>query len=379
MTDPEFNRSADQPSPPNQAARDDGATEHAGGDAAAADDPPLADDLGSAAASQAKETTAAQMEQAVSADVGHGEPAAEQTGDPRTADVILFISPKAGSGASREQIPRFQQLLDQAAITHALLVSPDTLQAAVQSRREQGQSQPVVIAIGGDGTLSLVAANSLPETTLIPMPMGTENLLSRHYGQTNQAEAVFKTLQHGRVIQIDAGEANGRLFLIMATAGFDAEVVRRLHLRRKGHIWRVNYFMPILQTLRRYRFPKLSVTLWNEQDEMIEQENVGWAMAFNLPCYAATMKIAPDAVPDDGVLDAVTFGKRGVFNGLRYVAGVFAQVHKGFPDVCRSRVSRIRIEASRRVAYELDGDYVGSLPLVIRVIPNRVRLKVPAR
>ena len=176
-------------------------------------------------------------------------------------DVIVFTSPKAGSGAAREQIPLLTDLLARDGIVHQVLSCPDTLKQIVSERRETGVPQPIVVAAGGDGTLSLVASSTRPETPLLPMPMGTENLLARHLGQTSDAGEIMKTLKSGQAIKLDAGEANGRLFLIMATVGFDAEVVRRLHQGRKGHIRRISYLTPIIKTILDYRFPKLKVEI----------------------------------------------------------------------------------------------------------------------
>jgi diacylglycerol kinase family enzyme len=292
-------------------------------------------------------------------------------------EVILFSSPNAGSGAAREQIPRLVNLLNEGGIKNQLISCPKQLRQISTDRRETGVPQPIVIAAGGDGTICLVASNTDPDTPLLPMPMGTENLLARHVGQKSDADAVLKTLRGGQAIQLDAGLANGRLFLIMATAGFDAEVVRRLHLRRRGHIRRASYLKPILETLLRYRFPILHVTAFDEQDRVIDRRDVGWAMTFNLPCYGGGLNIHPEAIGDDGKLDLITFAGAGLISGVRYVFGILRGNHQKLKDVDRKRVSRLRIEADRRVAFELDGDYAGRLPLEITTLPGRIRLMVP--
>lgn len=291
--------------------------------------------------------------------------------------VIVFTSPKAGSGAAREQVPRLIERLRAAKIDHQVLGSSRDLSRIVKQRREAGQPQPVVIAAGGDGTISLVASVTSQDTPLLPMPMGTENLIARFLGQSNDADAVMETLRSGQTVQVDAGSANGRLFLIMATVGFDAEVVRRVHLRRTGHIRRNSYLKPILQTLMKYQFPRLTVSTLGLQNEILDHRTAGWAMVFNLPCYAAGLRIVPSADGQDGSLDVITFAGGGIFSGLRYAAGVMLQMHRNFSDVQQRQVSRLRIESPRPVAYELDGDYVGRTPVDIQTLPHRVRLMVP--
>ncbi len=311
----------------------------------------------------------------------HRDPSLDAATLPAAEDrqVIVFSSPKAGSGAARQQVPRLIERLRSGGFDHQLLASPAELSRIVEQRRETGRPQPIVVAAGGDGTISLVASLTSKETPLLPMPMGTENLVARFLGQSNDPEAVMATLRGGRHAQVDAGSANGRIFLIMATVGFDAEVVRRVHLRRTGHIHRNSYLKPILATLLRYRFPKLTVATLGLHGEILDHRTARWAMVFNLPCYAAGLQIVPSADGQDGKLDVITFARGGILSGLRYVAGVVMRAHRHFSDVQQRQVACLRIESQRPVAYELDGDYVGRTPIDIKILPRRVRLMLPPR
>ena len=126
--------------------------------------------------------------------------------------IIVFTSPKAGSGQSRHQIPRLLELLGSGGFRAVSIDQVDDLKRTVKHERETGGRPPIVVSVGGDGTLSLVASHTDCDTPLLPMPMGTENLLARHFGHTNDAESVLQTIRTGRQTQIDAGTANGRLF-----------------------------------------------------------------------------------------------------------------------------------------------------------------------
>ena len=167
-------------------------------------------------------------------------------------------------------------------------------------------------------------------------------------------------------------------FLIMATVGFDADVVRRLHLRRKGFIRRISYLRPILQSIARYRFPELKLTLLDHTGAPSPQViRAGWVMSFNLPRYAAGLNIVKNADATDGKLDVVTFARGGLISGLRYLAGIAVGRHLSFRDVNLVQSTHVRIESNERVYYELDGDYAGRLPLEIKLAPSRICLLVP--
>ena len=311
---------------------------------------------------------------------------------PEAVRVLIFTSPKAGSGGGRDQIPRLERLLADLGVEALVVHETDQLrQLAAEASADSDSGETIVVAAGGDGTLSLACATlflteksgaSSPDNlkprsgklSVLPMPLGTENLLARHFDQVADAEAVLNTIRHGQVFGLDAGMANGKPFLIMATCGFDAEVVREMHERRQGHISRFSYFIPIFNAVLRYRFPKLKLE--------IDGEDLGeccWVMSFNLPKYGGGLNIEPDALGDDGLLDVVVFERGSIVSGLRYVAGICQGRHLEAEDVVRRRGQSIRVESSKPVAYQLDGDYGGQLPLEITTLPAAVPLLVPAQ
>ncbi len=102
-----------------------------------------------------------------------------------------------------------------------------------------------------------------------------------------------------------------------------------------------------------------------------------WSMIFNLPRYAAGLAIEPGAVGDDGLLDLIGFQRGSVPSGVRYAAGVMLRRHLKFKDVFRRRARTFEFTSDGRVPYQLDGDYVGHLPLKIETLPARVCLLVP--
>ncbi|GAA4461474.1 diacylglycerol/lipid kinase family protein [Novipirellula rosea] len=315
--------------------------------------------------------------------------------------VLVCASPKAGRGQGREEIPKLVASLALHGINAVTTDSIQVIREHIDRFQSAADHSLILVACGGDGTISLLADLATPEIPIVPMPMGTENLLSRHFGFTANADDVVRTILQGHDYRIDAGLANGRLFLVMASCGFDAEVVRDVHLRRRGHIQRLSYLRPILRAMSRYRFPQIDLRI--ERDEHDSEESqaaakrdssqvaappVGascsesswqpcWAMVFNIPCYGGGLRIEPDAIENDCLLDVITFCQGTILSGFRYVAGIFTGRHLGFADVKRERASRVFMTSKTRVAYQLDGDYVGRLPLEISTLPGRVCLRMP--
>lgn len=295
--------------------------------------------------------------------------------DAATRGVLIFTSPKAGTGQGHDRVLDLEAALRRAGVPVSLLNAPAALRQRT-SDLDEAMQPGLIVAAGGDGTLALVAQHASPQTPIVPMPLGTENLLARQFGYTNDVKMVTKTILEGHDQQIDAGLANGRLFLVMATCGFDAEVVRAMHLTRRGHITRWSYCGPILRAMRRYRFPELKV----EIPDLAGAESFvlcRWAMLFNLPRYAASLGIEPEARETDGWLNLSAFTRGSLVGGFRYLAGIILGRHIGWSDVIRRPVVSCRITSSIPVAYQIDGDYAGKLPLNVAVLPGRIRLRLP--
>jgi diacylglycerol kinase family enzyme len=103
-----------------------------------------------------------------------------------------------------------------------------------------------------------------------------------------------------------------------------------------------------------------------------------WLFGFNLPLYALGLPIAPDAVGTDGLLDVCTFERGAVWSIARYLWHVVRRIHLTLPDAALCRTSRFRLEptTSASVAYQIDGDYGGTLPVHVEVLPGQLKLLV---
>ena len=81
---------------------------------------------------------------------------------------------------------------------------------------EQGMLR-VVVGAGGDGTAAELVNRCESRVPITMLPMGTENLLAKYVGLSADPQAMCRTVMEGQTVRLDAGKANGRLFLLMAS------------------------------------------------------------------------------------------------------------------------------------------------------------------
>jgi YegS/Rv2252/BmrU family lipid kinase len=297
---------------------------------------------------------------------------------PAQADhVLICVNPTAGSGSRRRQkrVRRLEQLLVAAGLT--VEIHSELEQLRRRSEQLQADSRlRVVVGAGGDGTLHALLNGLGAGVPLAMLPLGTENLLAQYVGHRRSLSALAGMIQSGRVVRLDAGRANGRLFLLMATAGFDADVARRLSQRRAGNIRRASYAGPILSAVRNYQYPVMRIVV--ETAEETRRWSACWCFTFNLPQYGFGMRFVPDANPSDGQLDICTFRHGSFWHAVWYTASLYLRRHRRLKDCVISSGTRITVESDQPVPYELDGDFSGWLPLELDVVPQRLTLLMPA-
>ncbi|MEX2142405.1 MAG: diacylglycerol kinase family protein [Pirellulales bacterium] len=302
----------------------------------------------------------------------------------RSSTVLIGFNPLAGARdpRKRERVEQLRIALQVHGISSEVVSDRAALATQAAEQCRQGELRAVVAA-GGDGTASDLVNRTEPGTPIALLPLGTENLLARYLRLPRDPAAVAEMIAAGASLSLDVGRANGRLFLLMAGCGFDAEVVRRLHAKRDGHITQWSYAKHILDSIRTYQYPQFQVTcrLSGRDFEVPIEHSIAarWAFVSNVPKYAGGLRFSPDACYDDGRLDVCAFQSGSCWSGLRYLFGILTGRHQTMRDCVTAQATQIVLEAAEPVPYQLDGDPGGWLPLTIDVLPRRMTVIVPQK
>ncbi|WP_347246390.1 diacylglycerol kinase family protein [Thermogutta sp.] len=306
--------------------------------------------------------------------------------------VVILHNPKAGRWPADKKVRRLVSALNERG--YSVRVSQNLGEAVELANREfEAGRLKCLIGAGGDGTAGELINRVVPGLPLSFFPTGTSNLVASYFGFSRKPAKAVETLTHGEPIAIDAGMANGRLFLVMLSCGFDAAAVEMVHRRRmEGHRGGrggfATFIGPICHLIGAYPFPEMSVEVWNGRDgsdgiSAHPQANPSatiaakWVFVFNVPRYGWGLPIAPEASATDGALDLCTYRGGGFWKGLWYTLTTQFQLHRRLRDFQHLRGRRFRVTAEAPVPYQLDGDPAGYLPVEVEVAPHRVHILVP--
>lgn len=292
--------------------------------------------------------------------------------------VVFAVNPKSGDGARGNLVEECVQAVSRLGFTPIVETSIERIRDLTAQEQQIGNLH-AVISCGGDGTLALLANRLPPEVAFCVLPLGTENLVARYLGYRKSPSVLCAAISGGVEVHWDLGVANGRSFLAMLGAGFDAEVVTKVHASRRGHISYFSYLLPILQVATSYNYPAIKVTCWLAEGAGPVELVTRWAFIANLARYALRLEMVPLAKTDDGLLHGVFLARSGLLSGLQYLWKIWARTHTTDPSVTSLAAIRFRLESEKTVPYQLDGDPAGVLPVDVTVLPRRLRLLVPPR
>jgi diacylglycerol kinase family enzyme len=300
--------------------------------------------------------------------------------------VLLSLNPKAGRRSAARRVDRLVDLLR--GQDFQVNIYTDLAEVSAEANRLHAAGRlRALVGVGGDGTAAELTNRTHQGVPLTLLAAGTANLLAKHLRLSGKPQRLCQTIAGGRLVRLDAGRVNGRLFLVVLGCGFDADVVQRVHTVRENnpqgaHISYLSYLKPILRSIRSYGYPEIRVYCDPPRDQAGEDQpppiSARWVFVCNLPRYGWGLPLAPQADGKDGLLDLCTFRRGSLFRGLWYAAAAqLGGSHRRLGDCVIRRGRQFRITSEKPVEYELDGDPGGMLPLDVEIVPNRLTVVVP--
>ncbi|MBB6428871.1 diacylglycerol/lipid kinase family protein [Algisphaera agarilytica] len=295
--------------------------------------------------------------------------------------VLILANPFSGTGPNRKRVLRLEEALTQQGLSTRVVWDRDE---RIPALKDAGDELRCVVAAGGDGSVADVLNDmqtagclGLPFATL---PAGNENLFAQEFKFTGKPEDIADAIVRGDTVPVDLARAAdpeqpdepGRLFTLMTSAGFDADVVHRVDRWRNAtadtslkRVNRMSYAPRVVSAMLGYRFPP--VTLEADGQTVTGHQ----AYVFNLPQYGGNLHIGKEAQRDDGQLAWVVFEKPGFINLLGYHWSVLRGKHLTRKTVAHGRADRVTLRTGNGhpAPAQADGDPAGDTPLEMTVMP----------
>jgi YegS/Rv2252/BmrU family lipid kinase len=301
------------------------------------------------------------------------------------APVFVIVNPAAGGGRAGRVAGEVIATL----ATHGLRARRADAEHAGHAAalaREAALAGDTVAVLGGDGLIGVVAdaLRDVPGAVLGILPAGRGNDLARVLHIPRDPLDACATIAAGATARMDVGElshgaahrdsAGRRTFVGIASAGFDSDA-NRIANEAPAWLGRLVYFYGALRALLSWRAARFEIVL---EPEGRRYAFVGYSVCVaNSRAYGGGMRMAPDALLDDGLLDIVAMEHVG---RLRFLTNlrVFRGTHVRQRTVSVFRAAQVEISADRPFALYADGDPLATLPVRLRAVAAAINVLVPA-
>jgi diacylglycerol kinase (ATP) len=229
----------------------------------------------------------------------------------------------------------------------------------------------VFVAAGGDGTVHTVATELVNSDKILGvLPLGSGNGFAKEFGFKMNVRSLLSNIKRGDSIDIDVIEINDNLCLNVAGIGLDSFVAHSFNeLKIRGflpYVWLT--FKTFLQ-LRPFH-----VNIKIDGEEVISEKLFVLTVA-NTRQFGNYAFIAPDAKPNDGIINLVLIKPFPKIFGLVFIIRLFTKrIYKSKYVIHLKTEKEIVIE-TKETRFHIDGEPLDiSGKVVIRI--KREALKV---
>lgn len=310
---------------------------------------------------------------------------------------LVIVNPKSASGSTREKWAATASDLRAHFGPFAVAFTKSQGDGINIARRAAESGRTFVIACGGDGTINEVANGILlsgVDVELGVLPSGTGGDFRRTLGLPHTNREAAAALRDGITRRMDAGRVTfhdhdgnevSRYFVNVSSVGLAADIVQRVK-SAKVFDWlpvesirgRANFAVSTLQEVL-VLDPALVRVRFDDGEEHSLQ-TIAFCIA-NSRYFGGGMMIAPEASINDGLLDVVNIGDLGTAKILINALSIYRGSHHALDEVKSRLAAKIEISAvdsSQQILLETDGELPGRLPAVYEVVPDALRVRVPA-
>lgn len=294
------------------------------------------------------------------------------------AKALVILNPSAPPGVRESVLAALDRNFPAAGIEYAIQEprKGDPFGEIVRARL--GEGFDMVVAAGGDGTVSAVvdglAGSAVP---LGIIPTGTANLVARELNiplDPHGAAELIAGAPPSRMM--DAMRIGSRVYVLVAGIGISASVAGGTTRGNKRRFGLVAYLGAAILKVFEFRPRHIEVIV----DGVSRKHRAVEVAILNCGILAAMLfPKRPDIHVDDGHLDVWILDTKTLLDYPRYLFRIVAR-RPGNPRAHFIEAERsIAVRSAAPLPVQADGDVIGTTPVDIEVIRGAVRVFVPEK
>lgn len=228
-----------------------------------------------------------------------------------------------------------------------------------------------VIAVGGDGTVKMVAEELLnSQITMGILPAGSANGMATELEIPEDWEQALSIILQGTVKEIDVIRINGKDICIhLGDIGLNALLVR--NFEKRGIRGKLGYALASAKTFMERQ--RLEIQIENKRLHV--SRNAFMIVLANARMYGTGACINPDGDLSDGFFEVVILRQLSLIELFKMVLR-----HRPF-DPRKTEIiqaDNVTITTRKKAHFQIDGEYLGKIKQVkANILPKALKIIVP--
>lgn len=298
------------------------------------------------------------------------------------APALVFVNRAAGGGRAQAHVPRLRRLFESLGISAEFVETCGAGDLESTARRE-AQNWNLLLAVGGDGTLQALVNGVFGLPAIIGiLPAGGGNDFAAALGLPGDPLQAAQKILRGKprlvdLVKVRTADGRTRLYVGGGGVGLDSEAAHHASRSFRHLPGRLRYVAAALRALYEHQPLKIRLEFPHTDLPPVEAGSLLTGV-LNTPTYGAGVRLAPDAVIDDGLLQVVLIEHLSTWGVLRLLPGLLASGDLGTSQVRRWSARSVRISTDRPCLFHGDGEIVGPAPVDIEVAPKAIQVLAPA-
>jgi diacylglycerol kinase family enzyme len=220
----------------------------------------------------------------------------------------LIFNPVAGQGNPAQELALIRSILEPRILVNVVMTQRDVDPAdqardivkTIKARNQSGEGPgtTMIIASGGDGTVSAVAGATIgSDVPLGIIPRGTANAFSVALGIPTDLAGACRNILNGNTRVVDGAQCNDTPMILLAGLGFEAGMVARATREKKDRLGCLAYVLAGVETF--FQGEPFQATI-EVEGEVHELTVAAITVANVAPPTSMLAQGAGEVIPDDG-------------------------------------------------------------------------------
>ncbi|HEX8277898.1 MAG TPA: YegS/Rv2252/BmrU family lipid kinase [Segetibacter sp.] len=288
-----------------------------------------------------------------------------------TITTILFVvNPISGGKDKKDYKNAIEKYF--APLPHKidLFLLDDKNNAQYLENRIEKLKPQIVVAVGGDGTVSMVAKKIIGKDIVLGiLPAGSANGMARELNIPENIEGALAIIENGRVKEMDALSINNQLCLHLSDIGLNARLVK--YFEGGNMRGKLGYAKVALRLL--FNTQNISVNIVTKDSEITRDAFM--VVLANASKYGTGAVINPTGDLYDGLFEVVIMRQLSIITILKMWLRPKTLNPKKL-EVIQARA--VNIVTQRKVHFQVDGEYIGKVHRVIaKILPAHLKILLP--